>query len=60
MWPRAAEYAALLLEDSEEFRCLWERHEIGVRPQHVKRFIHPEAGGWSCTEAPIDRQVGRS
>ncbi|MFG2430769.1 helix-turn-helix transcriptional regulator [Streptomyces sp. NPDC048590] len=41
---RAAEYAALLLEESEEFRCLWERHEIGVRPQHVKRFIHPEAG----------------
>ncbi|MFJ8939820.1 helix-turn-helix transcriptional regulator [Streptomyces sp. NPDC102365] len=41
---RAARYAQQLLPQSEEFRALWEKHEVGVRPQHVKRFIHPEVG----------------
>lgn len=40
----AAHLAALLLEQSEEFRTLWECHEVGLRPATGKRFIHPEVG----------------
>lgn len=41
---RAAHYAGLLLARSEEFRLLWDAHEVGVHPQHVKHFVHPEVG----------------
>jgi transcriptional regulator with XRE-family HTH domain len=41
---RAAQYVDLLLARSPEFRTLWERHEVGVRPDAVKRFVHPEVG----------------
>jgi transcriptional regulator with XRE-family HTH domain len=41
---RARELAGLLLEQSEEFRTLWADHEIGVEPDEVKRFQHPEVG----------------
>ncbi|MFD7857272.1 helix-turn-helix transcriptional regulator [Streptomyces microflavus] len=41
---RAAHCAELLLGRSEEFRHLWDRHEVGIRPHEVKRFIHPEVG----------------
>ncbi|WP_150254162.1 helix-turn-helix transcriptional regulator [Nocardiopsis deserti] len=41
---RAAYLADLLLGQSEEFRRVWEDHEIGVRPHHVKHFVHPEVG----------------
>ena len=41
---RAAELAELLLGDSEEFRSLWDTHEVGIRPADVKRFVHPELG----------------
>jgi transcriptional regulator with XRE-family HTH domain len=41
---RAAHLADLLLARSEEFRRLWDDHEIGVRPHEVKRFVHPEIG----------------
>jgi hypothetical protein len=41
---RAAEYADLLLAQSEEFRRVWSEHEVGVRPREIKRFIHPEVG----------------
>ncbi|GIG35867.1 helix-turn-helix transcriptional regulator [Cellulomonas pakistanensis] len=41
---RAARYAELLLERSTEFRELWERHEVGLRPRPTKRFVHPEVG----------------
>ncbi|WP_349426049.1 helix-turn-helix transcriptional regulator [Microbacterium sp. LWS13-1.2] len=40
----AAHLAELLLEQSEEFRKLWERHEVGLRPASGKRFMHPEVG----------------
>lgn len=33
-----------LLEHSEEFRTLWERHEVAVRRFDRKRFVHPEVG----------------
>ncbi|MBW0253123.1 helix-turn-helix transcriptional regulator [Cellulomonas sp. PS-H5] len=41
---RAARYAELLLDRSAEFRELWERHEVGLRPRETKRFVHPEVG----------------
>lgn len=41
---RAAHCAELLLDRSEEFRRVWDRHEVGIRPHEVKRFIHPEVG----------------
>ncbi len=41
---RAAGYADLLLERSAEFRELWDTHEIGLRPESTKRFVHPTVG----------------
>jgi transcriptional regulator with XRE-family HTH domain len=41
---RAAQLAETLLRRSEEFRLLWARHEVGVRPHDVKHFVHPEVG----------------
>jgi transcriptional regulator with XRE-family HTH domain len=41
---RAAQLADLLLARSEEFRRVWEQHEIGVRPHEVKNFVHPQVG----------------
>lgn len=41
---RAVELANSLLEQSEEFRTLWADHEIGLEPDEVKRFQHPEVG----------------
>ncbi|MFI2363331.1 helix-turn-helix transcriptional regulator [Promicromonospora sp. NPDC019610] len=41
---RAAYLAGLLLESNEEFRRVWDDHEIGIRPHEVKHFVHPEVG----------------
>ncbi|MFJ8495845.1 helix-turn-helix transcriptional regulator [Streptomyces sp. NPDC094038] len=41
---RAARLADLLLAQSEEFREAWQAHEVGIRPNEVKRFVHPEVG----------------
>ncbi len=41
---RAAALAEDLLSRSEEFRQVWELHEVGLRPQEHKRFVHPEVG----------------
>ncbi|WP_261166698.1 helix-turn-helix transcriptional regulator [Microbacterium sp. Marseille-Q6965] len=41
---RAARMAELLLERSAEFREVWARHEVGLRPAETKRFVHPEVG----------------
>ena len=41
---RPARLAELLLTESEEFRGLWDEHEVGVRPGDVKRFVHPALG----------------
>lgn len=41
---RGALLADLLLVHSEEFRSVWDKHEVGIRPHHLKRFIHPEVG----------------
>lgn len=41
---RAAAAVDALLAQSEEFEALWARHEVGVRPQDVKRYEHPVVG----------------
>lgn len=41
---RAARLAEMLLTRSDEFREVWDRHEVGVRPKETKHFIHPELG----------------
>ncbi|MET0863098.1 MAG: helix-turn-helix transcriptional regulator [Nakamurella sp.] len=46
---RAAHLADLLLDSSEEFRKVWDGHEIGIRPNEVKNFIHPELGALELT-----------
>ncbi|MGW1818754.1 helix-turn-helix transcriptional regulator [Streptomyces sp. NPDC002125] len=46
---RAAHLADLLLAGSEEFRRVWDDHEIGIRPREVKHFIHPEVGALELT-----------
>lgn len=42
---RAARFADALTAESGEFRDLWDRHEVGIRPREVKRYRHPEVGG---------------
>ncbi|MER7013321.1 helix-turn-helix transcriptional regulator [Saccharopolyspora sp. NPDC000359] len=46
---RAAHLLDLLLARSEEFRTVWAEHEIGVRHQDTKRFVHPEVGDLELT-----------
>jgi hypothetical protein len=46
---RAAALVDRLIGTSEEFRELWERHEIGIRPREVKHFRHPEVGALELT-----------
>ncbi|MES4886002.1 helix-turn-helix transcriptional regulator [Streptomyces sp. NPDC000349] len=41
---RAAHLVDLLLARSEEFRTVWDDHEIGIHPKEVKHFIHSELG----------------
>lgn len=41
---RATHLANLLITRSEEFRDLWDKHDVGIRPQEVKHFLHPELG----------------
>jgi transcriptional regulator with XRE-family HTH domain len=41
---KAARLAELLDARSEEFRQLWKKHEVGIRPREVKRYKHSEVG----------------
>ena len=41
---RAAHLVTDLQGRSEEFAALWELQEVGLRPQEVKHFVHPEVG----------------
>jgi transcriptional regulator with XRE-family HTH domain len=34
----------LLLARSDEFRQVWDAHEVGLRPREVKHFVHPRLG----------------
>lgn len=46
---RAAEFVRLLQDESEEFRQVWDDHEVGIYPNDVKRFVHPEVGELELT-----------
>jgi transcriptional regulator with XRE-family HTH domain len=46
---RAAHLAELLLACSAEFREVWHDHEVGLRPDEVKHFVHPEVGPLELT-----------
>lgn len=46
---RAAALADDLLARSAEFAAIWDEHEVGVRPNDVKRFVHPELGRLELT-----------
>ncbi|WP_033346164.1 helix-turn-helix transcriptional regulator [Catenuloplanes japonicus] len=50
---RAEQLAELLLPRSEEFRQLWNEHEVGIRPDEGKRFIHPLVGRLDLTCQPL-------
>lgn len=39
----------LLLARSEEFRTVWNEHEIGIHYNGVKRYVHPEVGALELT-----------
>jgi len=41
---RAGSLLRALLDGSEEFRRLWDVHEVGIRHLGVKRFLHPSVG----------------
>ena len=41
---RAARIAEQLLRESEWFREVWDLQEVGIRPNEVKHFVHPELG----------------
>ena len=57
----AAHLQRLLLERSEEFREVWDSHEVGVRYQHVKRFVHPQVGDLELTcQALLDPDQSHS
>jgi len=45
----AGHLAELLLEQSEEFRQVWSLHEVGIRPNEIKHFVHPELGTLELT-----------
>ncbi|WP_207843502.1 helix-turn-helix transcriptional regulator [Williamsia soli] len=45
----AAHLADLLLAQSDEFRQVWDTHEVGIRPHEVKKFMHPELGALELT-----------
>lgn len=46
---RAAHLVDLLLAHSEDFRRVWDAHEVGIRPREVKHFVHPELGALELT-----------
>lgn len=46
---RAATLVDDLLRRSEEFRTLWDLHEVGLRPAEVKHFVHRELGTLELT-----------
>ncbi|WP_422769819.1 helix-turn-helix transcriptional regulator [Plantactinospora sp. WMMC1484] len=41
---RAGELLAMLLAESDEFRTVWERHEVTRRFEDRKTLVHPEVG----------------
>lgn len=41
---KASGFVDDLLERSDEFRRVWDEHEVGLRPKEVKNYVHPELG----------------
>lgn len=41
---RASTLTNDLLDRSDEFRSIWDLHEVGIRPREVKHFVHRELG----------------
>lgn len=46
---RAGAMVAELLARSAEFAEIWDAHEVGLRPQGEKRFVHPDLGALSLS-----------
>ena len=46
---RAAHLMKLLLADNEDFRAVWDEHEIGIHYNGVKRYVHHEVGDLELT-----------
>jgi len=40
----AAHLQQLLMARSEEFRAVWNEHEVGIRYNDTKRYVHPDVG----------------
>jgi len=56
---RAAALADQLLRESDEFRRVWDLHEVGVRPRDVKRYVHPEVGALALScQTLLDEEQG--
>ncbi|WP_229052345.1 helix-turn-helix transcriptional regulator [Aeromicrobium sp. Leaf350] len=41
---RAASLLADLTDRSAEFREVWQRQEVGIKPREIKRYLHPQVG----------------
>ena len=50
---RAGQLADDLLTRSDEFRSLWDLHEIGIRPRDSKKFVHRELGTLDLACQPL-------
>lgn len=56
---RAATLAEQLLHESEEFRSVWDLHEVGVRPRETKRYVHPQVGALTLScQTLLDEEHG--
>ncbi len=49
--PRTAALVADL-QSHEEFRSLWDRHDVRPSRDEIKRFNHPDAGFSPCAARP--------
>jgi hypothetical protein len=58
---RAAHLVDLLLVQSDEFRAIWNDHEIGITPGEAKHFVHPELGAMDLNcQRLVDPAQGHS
>ncbi|MCM4084584.1 MmyB family transcriptional regulator [Paractinoplanes hotanensis] len=58
---RAAQIKQLLLDTNEEFRRVWNGHEVGVRYHETKWFVHRELGDLDLTcQVMVDPEQGHS
>lgn len=56
----AAALATELLERSDEFRRIWDLHEVGIRPRDTKRYVHPHVGPLTLScQTLLDEEQGQ-